>query len=851
MKRDPGADRSRGDPLAAILELGLCSLLVLAPLPFGSVAGWARAALEASSLALASVWLLRGLFRPAALPPRAAIAGAAGLLLLGLFQAVPAGRAVVGLFSPRALEVRDRAAPAGDALEAERRLLGLDPRSLDRVPSLSLAPETTASAVRTGAALVALLLVAATVAAARGVERLAWALLVSAAFQGAHGTIVLASRHDRVWGLPKLHYLESATGTFVNRNHFAAYLVPCLALGVGLVLALWPHGREGGDRRRALAVLLGREGSRALFAGLLLLLGLGGLLVSYSRAGIAVGTLSVGLVLLVAERGRIRHRVAAALLLLALGGLPLLEIGAERLAARYARAAEDLVQEGARLDVWADTVEAFAAFPIAGGGLGSFGDFYPLFRSPAVRPRYDHAHQELLQFAAETGIAGIALLALLLSPVARGALRALAAGSDPLAAGLAAGLAGLMLHSLVDFPLRIPAVAAVGAVAAGALLGLGSDTRRLRLVRLDRPPTFARPRPVACSILAFAVLGAALAATLLGAGRAREPFDAGQLVLRAVEPSLGGQAPDAASLRALRARLSLRPLDGAARVTYAGALEAVASGPEEAEAAVFHARVGASLAPTTLPVLRGAALILARCGREEEALALVRAAFVPDAAGAARLLGDIAPYLSEHAVEEGLRDEAKSWVAWAGRLCNVGRAREAEALLARVLERWPANVPARETIAGLALGRGGPQALARWVPPDLPLPEDPAAAGLLCYRARVRADRRDREGAARDIERALRLRGEDPGILSAAAEAFEALGDVEAAREHYRRAVYRLRAGAASRGARARLLVRLAQLEDRHGTAADALRAWREVALEFPEIEAASRRVEQLTGMAR
>lgn len=849
MERDPEASRGRADPLAPVLELGLCALLLLGPLPFGAVAGWGRAALEAGALALLSVWIVRGSLRPTALPPRAAVAGAAGLLSLGLLQAAPAGRTVVGLLSPRALEVRDRAAPAGRALEAERRLLGSDPAALDRAPSLSLAPEATASALRTGAALAALLLVATTVAVARGVRRLAWALLVSAAFQGAYGTIVLASRHDRIWGIAKLHYLDSATGTFVNRNHFAAYLVPALAFGLGLVLAIWPRGREGGeDRRAALAALFGREGSRALFAGLLLLLGLAGLLVSYSRAGIALGALSVGLVLLTTARGRVRHRAAAALLLLGLGGVPLLEIGAERLAARYARAGEDL---GARLEVWADTAEAFGAFPVAGGGLGSFADFYPMFRSPGVRPRYDHAHQELLQLSAEAGIVGIALFALLLAPVLRRVLRALAVGDDPLAAGLAAGLTGLMLHGLVDFPWRIPAVAAAGAIAAGALLGLGNDPRRLRLVSLGRPGTPARRRPAACTALGLAVLGAALAATLLGAGRAREPFDAGQLASRAVEPSLVGRAPDAASLRALRSRLSLRPLDGAARATYAGALEAVASGPEEAEAAVFHARVAASLAPTTLPVVRGAALILARRGREEDALALARAAFEHDPAGAAMLLGDLEPYLSEHAAEEGLPDEADSWVAWAGRLGALGRAREAEARLAAALERWPGHIPAREMIAGLAFGRGGPEALAVWIPPDLALPDDPAAARLLCYRARLRAERGDREGAAEDIERALRLRDEDAGILSAAADAFEALGDVEAAREHYRRALYRLRTGPSSRNTRAHLLVRLAWLEDRHGTAADALRAWREVAREFPEIETARRRVEELTRTAR
>ncbi len=470
-RHDAARGREQRDPLAVPLEIGLLGLIALAPLPFGAVQAWSRAALEGGALLLLALWLVRGLHRRTALPPRAAVVGLVGLLGLALLQALPMGPGVVGLLSPRALEVRGWIVPTGEALEAERQLLGIEPSSLDLAPSLSLSPERTASALRTGAALAALFLVATTVATERGARRLAWALLLSAAFQGLYGTIVLASGHDRIWGVPKVDYLDSATGTFVNKNHYAAYLVVALALGLGLVLSLWPRASEGSDRRARFVALLGREGSPALFAGFLLLLGLGGLLVSFSRAGIAIGSLSLVAVLLATGRGRFRRRAAVALLLLALGALPLIEIGADRLTERYARAGEDLMTTGGRLDVWRDTVRAGVAFPFVGAGFGAFAEVYPLFRSPGVRLRYDHAHQELLQVAAEGGLLGITLLALLLAPVLLLALRELGAGDDPLAAGLAAGLLGVLIHALVDFPFRVPAIAATAAVAAGALLG--------------------------------------------------------------------------------------------------------------------------------------------------------------------------------------------------------------------------------------------------------------------------------------------------------------------------------------------------------------------------------------------
>ncbi len=364
------------------------------------------------------------------------------------------------------------------------------------------------------------------------------------------------------------------------------------------------------------------------------------------------------------------------------------------------------------------------------------------------------------------------------------------------------------------------------------------------------PPAQPR-RSVAVTALALFVMAAAGAATLLGADRGRERFDAADLARRAVEPLLGGGPAGTASLQGLRRRLAHRPLDGVARVLYAGALDAVARGPEDRTAAPFHARTAATLAPTTHPVVRGAALILARCGREEEALSLARRAFDHDPAQAARLLADLEPYLSRRAVGEGLGDGPEAWAAWARRLMELGRRREAEERLSEAVLRWPGYLRAREILAGLALGRGGPAALAVYVPPDLPLPPDPAAARLLGYRALARAHRGDAAGARADIEEVLRLKGDEPSMLSLAADALEAVGDVGYARDHYRRALYRLGAAPSSRSLRGHLLVRIARLEDRHGSAADALRAWREVAREFPELDAARRRLAELEGSAR
>jgi len=836
------------DVLGALLEAGLVAVLLGGPLPFGAVRGAGREVLEAACFFLLAIWLLRAARKAPVLPGRGSRIAVAGLLLLALAQAVPAGRPVVGVLSPRSVELRARSIPPPALLEAEERLAGGSPESPP--PALSLAPSLTASALRTGAALACLWLVSTSVVRERGARRIAWALLLSAAFQGLYGTLLFASGSQRILGEPKLYYLDAATGTFVNKNHYASFLAAGLASGYGLFLSFLPRRKEAAasSPRSRLVALFEPDGVRALFAALLCLCVLCGLLLSFSRAGIAAGGIAVGLLLL-AARGT-GARALASLLLLAIAAVPLLQLGFDRFAERFARAGEDLQAAGGRLAVWRDSVRMLAAFPATGSGFGTFAEVYPAFRSPEVRLRYEHAHSDPLEFAAEGGLVGALLAVLLLGAAGRRLYGGLRASRRPLRAGLAAGLFAILLHSLVDFPLHVPAIAALVAILAGALeTGEGEKEPDsppvLRLATVE--PRAARFVPILCGA---GVLLLAVAANLLGSSEARSAFHPEGLAARAVHSALEGRL-DPEPLRELRRRLDARPLDAPTRAVYAAALVAVAQEPAERSAAAWHARRAAELSPASLPVLRGAALVLARAGEAPSAMGLARSAFEFDPAGAAALLEELEREAGPEAPRQALADRPEAWSAWARKLLGSGRFEEAEALLRATVERWPRYLPARRMLAGRALARNDWAALARSVPADLPLAEEPASAPLFALRARVRAWAGDRKGALEDIESALEQNGRDPDVLSLAGDARLALGDVAGARALYRRALYRLAPGDATKQWRAGLLVRLAELEDRHGTADGALRAWREVLREFPELEGARRRLAELEATGR
>lgn len=477
---EPEGPHGEPDPLARLLEWGLAASVVLFPLPFGSVVPGGRLALELIAFALALVWVVRAFRHPTPVPPVAVRAGLTSLLVLALVQAAPLGALMVGLVSPRAIELRQESRPAGDALAAERELLGVDPTLLDAPATVSLDPGATASALRTGAALSALLLVATTVAATRGVRLLVLGLLLSAAFQGLYGILVLASGHDQIWHLPKRYYLDCATGTFVNRNHFAGFLAATLPAGLARSIAQYRGSGQRHPARKFLLELFSPEASKTILLGLLVITGLAGLLLSFSRAGIVLGMAALLLTVVATGRRGLGTRLVIVLLVLGVAAVPLSQIGCDRLASRYASASEDLVASGGRAAVWKDTLSMAAAFPVTGVGFGTFASAYPLYRSPSVRLFYAHAHNDLIQYVAEGGIVGGLLLLLLLGPVLLRIVRGLAGHGDTLAAGLAAGLAALLLHGLVDFNFHIPSNAATAAILAGALLGLPWSARSVK-----------------------------------------------------------------------------------------------------------------------------------------------------------------------------------------------------------------------------------------------------------------------------------------------------------------------------------------------------------------------------------
>ena len=125
-----------------------------------------------------------------------------------------------------------------------------------------------------------------------------------------------------------------------------------------------------------------------------------------------------------------------------------------------------------RQEILSTSFSALPHFILLGSGLGSFSDVYPLYEDPdkVITVYVNHAHNDYVELALETGIPGMIVLVLFLwwwGAAVRRVWRSVEAGPYARAASIAS--AAILIHSLVDFPLRTAAISTCFAMCLALL----------------------------------------------------------------------------------------------------------------------------------------------------------------------------------------------------------------------------------------------------------------------------------------------------------------------------------------------------------------------------------------------
>jgi O-antigen ligase len=307
-------------------------------------------------------------------------------------------------------------------------------------------------------------------------------LLAMAVFTGVHGLLGLlqvGAGGDSIFYLRNTTAHGMATGTFVNRGHFAAMLAMMLPVIVGLLLFDIRQGRRGRRRHGVEANVLSQRALMFASAVLILL----SLFFTRSRAGIATALVGLAFssILLVRARAGLRHGNLIVGALVVVGVALAALIGLAPILERFEPDQLRLSGEG-RFAIYAATIRAAIEFLPFGSGLSTFASVFPRFQSGVFGGYIDYAHNDYLQFFMEVGLVAPVIVALLLATyvMRMGELlrrdRARSFTVLQIAAGV--GLLPMMLHSLFDFALHMPANAMWFATLAGVMLhpGVGNDT---------------------------------------------------------------------------------------------------------------------------------------------------------------------------------------------------------------------------------------------------------------------------------------------------------------------------------------------------------------------------------------
>ncbi len=412
--------RSHTKGIASILDkviyFALLALLVLAPIPYGTVETWSIALWEVLIFAIVLLWGLRTLWEgrveiaanPLALPLLA-------LLVVAIVQIWPGASNARGTIS-------------------------YDGYVTGQV------------AIKLFASLSFFLLFATFVTGDNRRERAAHVII------GICVLIALVGIGQSYIG--KALWQRGTFGPFVNRNHFAGFLEMGVGLAGGLLISRTA-------RREVLAVYA--SSALAMCAGIVL---------SASRGGVLALAAEIVFLAVVAIPNMISSRREGgnrklAILLRSVGALvlgfsailgSLFLVGSEGLVKNISQSQSEVQGElpaserFSRRDIWNATAELIKDHPVLGVGLGAYQFAYTKYDRSSGTQRVEQSHNDYLQIVADAGVVGGAIaLVFIILLFARGFRAAQTRNRQKRAVVLGAltGCFAIAVHSFVEFNLQI------------------------------------------------------------------------------------------------------------------------------------------------------------------------------------------------------------------------------------------------------------------------------------------------------------------------------------------------------------------------------------------------------------
>jgi O-antigen ligase len=289
----------------------------------------------------------------------------------------------------------------------------------------------------------------------RGLDLFVGFLFVVAFFESFYGLLqVLVPDLGVLWHQETSSiYSGIARGTFINRNHYAAFLGMIWPVLLSYLLYLKSHS---GQR----SIISGQRVFLVFIIALVFL----GIIFSQSRGGF-IGTLIASAVLVGCGGGTRRKSLSISfaccwLIVLSYGAT----IGFDGIVEHFEKISDEAP---GRLDLWKDSLHIIKDHPLTGVGLGNNALVYDIYQSHLPENMYaSHAHNDYLELAVELGTPAALAISLLVwgywlrtAWMLRVNLKAQDASEKRtmIRLGALAGSASFLSHSWVEFNWQIPA----------------------------------------------------------------------------------------------------------------------------------------------------------------------------------------------------------------------------------------------------------------------------------------------------------------------------------------------------------------------------------------------------------
>jgi len=445
------------DTVKGIIDAGLIVIVVFSPLAFGSVHIWAYTLMELIVCSLLILWAAQQVLFPAQWEgiegnQELAPVYASFILFFGfvLFQIIPLPPQIVRFLSPKAFELYSQTIP------------GYEKGALWR--SLSIYPHATRiTLIKCIAYAGVFFLITQDIREGKRIKRLVIALMCAGSFEAIYGLYSYFGKNYSIFGFSKIHMTGPATGTFVNRNHFAGYLGMIVFISIGYLLSKVPVKirKEYGLKQGLINLFNSAKTPESGIVLIMIITMILGIVFSLSRMGVFSFVVSILLLILLALLHKQRRIVSLIFIIFALALSVSLWYGLDPLIERYHQSAGSYIN---RAVVWEATWRLIKDFPVTGSGLGTYADIFQRYKPKDFSHLlliYDHAHNDYLEIVSEVGMIGIL-------PILFGGIYLLVVlfkkwnGSEngfsrQISLGGIGAMFYILLHSLTDFNMHIPA----------------------------------------------------------------------------------------------------------------------------------------------------------------------------------------------------------------------------------------------------------------------------------------------------------------------------------------------------------------------------------------------------------